>query len=129
MSRVFSRCWLVPTVVTIGALGLASSPALGAAPSSARVQIPGTHPSWAVATPPASAPAVNSGTISARVYLAGQAPEGLTEYATAVSTPGNPKYGNYLSAEQAQADFGPTGTQIAAVESWLKESGLSLIHI
>jgi subtilase family serine protease len=90
------------------------------------VAIPGTHPAWAVATPPAAAPAVTTGTINARVYLAGQNAAGLSEYATAVSTPGNPLYGDYLSAEQVQAEYGPTSAEVAAVQSWLQEAGLKV---
>ena len=116
--------------VRLGLAGLLATSIAALMPAGAgaasRVAIPGTHPAWAVTTPPAITPAVTSGTVSARVYLAGQNSAALTEYATAVSTPGNALYGQYLSPEQVQARYGTTAAQISAVESWLKEAGLQV---
>ena len=129
MSRVFSRCCGVLTGLAIGAAGLASEPALGDASATPRVPIPGTHPAWADTTPPASTPAVTTGTVTVRVYLSGRNQAGLTRYATGASTPGNPLYGQYLSAQETQAEFGPSRRQIADVESWLQEAGLTVTEV
>ncbi len=94
-----------------------------------RAELPGTRPAWAVPADRTSAAAVTTGTVHARVYLAGANPSGLTSYATAVSTPGNPLYGDFLSAAQVQADFGPTSAQVAAVESWLTGAGLTVTEV
>ena len=42
----------------------------------------------------------------------------------AASTPGSPSYGRYLSNAEYMARFAPTGTQVSAVESWLRGEGL-----
>jgi subtilase family serine protease len=75
------------------------------------------------------AAAAASGTVTANVYLAGQNPAGLAAYATAVSTPGSPLYGHYLSARQVMARFGPTTAQVSAVKSWLAGAGLTVTGV
>jgi subtilase family serine protease len=117
----------VAAVAIIGVAGAwSASAAVAAAP---RAQLSGTRPAWAVSGRRTSPASVTTGTVTARVYLAGANPSGLTAYATAVSTPGNPLYGDYLSAAQVQADFGPTEAQIAAVESWLEGAGLTVTEV
>ncbi len=108
-----------------------SSPARVAALG--RVAIAGTKPAWATAKSQlrgaAAKVAAGGGTVTATVYLAGQDPSGLAAYAAAVSTPGNARYGHYLSAGQAMARFGPTGAQIGAVEGWLTGAGLRVTGV
>src|SRR3984957_11110687 len=108
------------------AVGVLTSTAAAAQPTTGRAGIPGTHPSWATASARMSSKAVTSGTVDARVYLAGQDPAGLASFATAVSTPGNALYGHYLSPAQVMAQYGPTQTQVSAVSSWLTASGLKV---
>src|SRR5438045_668343 len=62
--------------------------------------------------------------VSVRIGLAGQDPAGLEAFARAVSAPGNPQYGHYMTAAQAQARFGATETQVKAVRKWLIASGM-----
>jgi subtilase family serine protease len=50
----------------------------------------------------------------------------LTAFATAVSTPGNPQYGQYLTVGQFAQRFGATSSQIAAVARTLGAAGLSV---
>ena len=91
---------VVTAAMALAGLGLADSAAASVtqAGGGTRTAIAGAHPAWAATAPGVTPQAVTSGTVNARVYLAGQNPSGLTAYATAVSTPGNPLYGNYLSA-------------------------------
>jgi subtilase family serine protease len=70
-----------------------------------------------------------SGTVTANVYLASRDPSGLTAFSTAVSTPGNPLYGRYLTAGQTLARFGPSKAEVAAVEGWLTGSGLAVTKV
>jgi subtilase family serine protease len=102
--------------------------ASGSGQPTARAQILGTHPAWAVASRLVAGTAA-SGPVDARVYLAGQDPAGLAAYATAASTPGNPLYGHYLSAAQVQARFGPSSAQVNAVRSWLAGAGLTVTTV
>ncbi len=95
----------------------------------ARAAIGGTHPAWANESRRVSPAPVTSGTVSARVYLAGQDPAGLSVYATAVSTPGNALYGQYLSPAEVRARFGPSVAEINAVTAWLTEAGLTVTKV
>jgi subtilase family serine protease len=105
---------------------LAATTAAQASP--ARVPIAGTHPAWAEASTSMSQQ-VTTGTVSAQVYLAGHDQAGLASYAMAVSTPGNPLYGHFLSPAQVMADYGPTAAQISAVKGWLTGAGLAVTGV
>jgi subtilase family serine protease len=50
----------------------------------------------------------------------------LTAAVTAVSTPGSPAYGKFLSVEQYRQRFAPGPTESTAVESWLAGFGLQV---
>ncbi|HEY0719487.1 MAG TPA: protease pro-enzyme activation domain-containing protein [Streptosporangiaceae bacterium] len=94
-----------------------------------RSSIPGTHPDWASAAKRVSSGPVTTGTVKARVYLAGQDPSGLAAYARAVSTPGDARYGQYLTPAQVQDRFGPTSDQIKAIRAWLTGAGLTVTTV
>ncbi|WP_055489733.1 protease pro-enzyme activation domain-containing protein [Streptomyces sp. TP-A0356] len=110
-----------------GALAL-GTPAAHAADSPGRHTLAGTKPAWATAKADKGATA-NSSQVSARVYFAGRDAAALAAYAKAVSDPSSPSYGKYLSAKQAQARFGATKAQVAAVTSWLKSAGLKVTGV
>src|ERR1019366_4406398 len=59
-----------------------------------------------------------------RIAIAGTHPT-----CAAVSTPGNALYRHFLTPAQAQARFGATAAQVAAVESWLRQSGLTVTSV
>jgi Pro-kumamolisin, activation domain/Putative Ig domain len=50
----------------------------------------------------------------------------LHEFATAVSTPGSPEYGHFLTVGQFAQRFGATAPQIQAVRSALRAQGMSV---
>ena len=69
---------------------------------------------------------LGSGTpIGVTVALQPRDPAGLAAYAAAVATPGSGAYHQYLTPAQFAQRFGPTGTQIATVESSLRAHGLN----
>ncbi|MGW7266319.1 S53 family peptidase [Streptomyces sp. NPDC054842] len=107
-----------------GALAL-GIPAAQAADGPGRDTLTGTRPAWATAAADKGATS-DSSQVSARVHLAGRDASGLAAYAEAVSDPGSASYGRYLSAKQAQARFGATKAQVAAVTSWLESAGLKV---
>ncbi|MER5751283.1 S53 family peptidase [Streptomyces sp. NPDC002088] len=110
-----------------GALAL-GIPAAHAADNPGRDTLAGTKPAWATAK--ADKGATSDATqVSARVYLAGRDAAGLAAYAKAVSDPASAAYGKYLSADQAQARFGATKAQVAAVKSWLASAGLKVTGV
>jgi subtilase family serine protease len=114
-------CAVVTSAIGLGAL-LGAGAAVAA---TGRTAVPDTHPEWA-SGPSTPVPSVTTGAVNVRVYLAGQDPAGLTAYAQAVSDPTNAQYGNYLSANQVQARFGPTTAEADAVKSWLTNNGLTV---
>ncbi len=116
-------------VVAVAAMpALASAAAAAPTPSSSlspRVGVADTHPSWATSsTQVAKVPA--SKNVRARVYLGSRDQAGLDKAVLAVSTPGSPNYGKYLSPEQFRAAYGPTPAMIGRVTSWLRDAGLSV---
>ncbi|WP_225830911.1 protease pro-enzyme activation domain-containing protein [Streptomyces sp. NK08204] len=115
----------LPMIAGALALGM---PAAHAADSPARNALVGTKPAWATAAADKGA-AADTAQVHARVYLAGRDAAGLAAYAKAVSDPSSPLYGKYLSARKAQARFGATKAQVAAVKSWLKSAGLTVTGV
>ncbi|MFE7230142.1 S53 family peptidase [Streptomyces sp. NPDC002405] len=111
---------------------LAGALALGipahAADNPGRSALAGTRPVWATVTADKGATS-DSAQVHARVYLAGRDAAGLAQYAAAVSDPSSASYGKYLSAQEAQARFGATKAQVAAVKSWLASSGLKVTAV
>jgi subtilase family serine protease len=115
----------LPMIAGVLALG---TPAANAADAPARDTLAGTRPAWA--TPKTDKGATSdSAPVTARVYLAGRDAAGLAQYAKAVSDPASGTYGTYLSAQQAQARFGPTGAQVSAVRAWLTSAGLKVTGV
>jgi subtilase family serine protease len=86
----------------------------------------GTHPDWATAAANKGAVPATAQT-TATVYLASQNAAALAAYAQAVSTPGNPDYGKFLTTTQARTRFLATPAQIKAVQSWLTGAGLHIV--
>ncbi|MHA6759774.1 S53 family peptidase [Streptacidiphilus sp. PAMC 29251] len=111
--------------LALGAGTLAFAPASQAAPSAKAKVLAGTRPSWATAAADKGAVAASTVT-SATVYLNAQDPAALAAYAKAVSTPGDPSYGKYLSPAAATAKFLATPAQIKAVQAWLTGAGLKI---
>ncbi|MGW4649589.1 S53 family peptidase [Kitasatospora sp. NPDC004289] len=111
-------------LATLGAAAPASATPVG---EGART-LSGSHPAWA--TPQADAGAVDAAVpASARIYLAGRDATGLAALARAVSDPGSPAYGQFLTADQVRGRFGATTTQVAAVTSWLTGAGLTVSSV
>jgi subtilase family serine protease len=109
-------------VAALAAYGLAPPALAGPAGPASRVPIASAVP--AGATDEGAAPA--AGNLAIRVYLSGQNLAGLQALAQQVSTPGDARYGHYLTPAQYAAEFGPTAQQSAGVSGWLKACGLAV---
>lgn len=85
--------------------------------------LPDTVPSWATASAlHGSVPA--SDHVGFRVYLGWRSdPSALDR---AVSTPGSPQYGQYLSPAQFRAQYAPSQSQVTAVQQWLRGQGFTI---
>ncbi|WP_309097720.1 S53 family peptidase [Streptomyces sp.] len=110
----------LPMLAGALALGIPAAHAVG---HPLRAPLAGSRPAWATARADRGA-APDAAGVSARVYLRGKDAAGLAAYARAVSDPHSPSYGAYLTAKQAQARFGATKAQVAAVKAWLAGAGL-----
>ncbi|RPF33009.1 protease pro-enzyme activation domain-containing protein [Streptomyces sp. TLI_185] len=123
--RTVSMAATLPMIAGALALGI---PAAHAADNPGRDALAGTKPAWATARADKGATS-DSSRVSARVYFAGKDAAGLAAYAKSVSDPSSASYGKYLSAKQAQARYGATKAQVAAVKSWLRSAGLKVTGV
>ncbi|MEV6110179.1 S53 family peptidase [Streptomyces sp. NPDC051940] len=108
-----------------GALALGIPGAAADTGDGGRDVLQGTHPQWATASADHGETAATR-QLTVRVYLAGRDAAGLTAYAKAVSDPKSAQYGRYLTPAQAEARFGASPEQLAAVTAWLKGAGLRI---
>ncbi len=105
---------------------LLAVPSQATGPAPAAKTIAGSHPDWATAS--ADAGAVSASTqLTGTIYLAGQDAAGLTKYATEVSDPSSANFDKFLSPAAFQARFGATKAQIAAVQKWATDAGLTVV--
>ena len=86
--------------------------------------------SGTVAAPPPNSdilgPSPAATRITVDVSLRPRDPAGLDAFVQAVSTPGNPRYHQYLAPGQFDSVFGPTPATIAATRAWLASTGLQV---
>jgi subtilase family serine protease len=107
-------------VVTAGASARTNSPF-----DSGRHVLPGTKPLWTTAAPQTAA--VPSGQlVHARVWLTPRNATQLDALAQAVSDPSSAQYGQFITADQYDAQYAPTSDQVSQVTQWLTQSGLSV---
>jgi subtilase family serine protease len=67
--------------------------------------------------------------VSVRVSLKLRDAAAADALALAVSTPGNAKYGRYLTPDQFRASFAPTAATVAKVSAWLAKEGLKVAAV
>jgi subtilase family serine protease len=93
--------------------------------SSTRHVLPGSKPAWTSAAPQAAA--VPSGRlVHARVWLTPRNAAQLDALAQAVSDPSSAQYGQFITADQYDAQYAPTAAQLGQVNQWLTQAGLSV---
>jgi subtilase family serine protease len=68
-------------------------------------------------------------TVEGEIYLNLQDEIGAQKLATAVSTPGNSKYGDYMKPSKWIDKYAPTRSQVAQVKKYLRESGMTITAI
>jgi subtilase family serine protease len=93
-----------------------------------RAVVAGSVPNWAQ-------PAARSAALDphlrrqVQVALAPRDLAGATALATAVATPGNPRFRHPISAADWNAQFAPTTGTVAAVQQWLRGQGLRVTGV
>jgi kumamolisin len=55
--------------------------------------------------------------------------DALDQLIQAITTPGDPQYGHYLTLAQFHARFSPTDAAVAAVKQWVEQQGLDVIDV
>ena len=114
------------SLAAAGLLAMSAVPAAVDAAPPARATLNGSTPSWANASNLVGA-ADPTASVGFRVYLGWADPAGAEAFARAVSDPRSPSYGHYLTAPQFRQRFAPSQSQVAAVQSWLRNQGFSLV--
>src|ERR1051326_1298004 len=71
-------------------------------------------------------PDPHTGPTTARIGLSGVDPEGLRQFAEAVSDPRHAEYRHFLTPQQVKARFGPTPEQVKNVHDWVAAAGLKV---
>lgn len=104
-------------VLSIGALS-----ASAAAGGAVRLDAPPPLPRGATV----EGPAPDGKELRLYVALEPRDPAALERFATAVSTPGSPSFGDYLTVPEFAQRFGPSAEQIATVRSALAQRGLDV---
>ncbi|MET4004583.1 subtilase family serine protease [Arthrobacter sp. UYCu511] len=94
-----------------------------AAPTSSDTAYPGGVPSWAQPANNEGAAAADT-TVEGEIYFQLRDLRGAKALATAVSTPGNRSYGQWLSPAQWIGRYSPTQKSYDSVLTYLKDQGL-----
>src|SRR3569833_4780115 len=123
MSRDGRRRRALPAAAAALPLVAAAFAATGTAQATDRHTVAGTKPTWALSSVDRGRTDGNQ-RVDEKVWLNGRDPKGLDAYALAVSTPGNPLYGRFLTPQQFNQRFGATRQQVAAVTTWVRGTGL-----
>ncbi len=115
--QVFTILAFLMVVAMLPASALAEQP----------VTLHGSAPPWATSGNFAGAADPNEN-LGFRVYLGWSGADAAEALAHAVSDPKSSQYGQYLTPAQFRNQFAPSQAQVAAVQSWLKSQGFSVIY-
>ena len=115
--QVFTILAFLMAVAMLPASALAEQP----------VTLHGSAPAWANSSNFAGAADPNEN-LGFRVYLGWNSAEAAEALAHAVSDPKSSQYGQYLTPAQFRKQFAPSQAQVAAVQSWLRSQGFSVIY-
>ncbi|MCW2817635.1 MAG: hypothetical protein JWR42_422 [Marmoricola sp.] len=128
MSRLGPRTLLVGLGAAALCVPLAAAGAASAAPApgaNGRGAVGHTRPPWA--TPSRAVGTVDpSSRLSVRVSLAPQDASAAEAFASSVSDPASPDYGDYLSPSAYAARFGPDSSAATRVSRFLEGQGLDV---
>jgi subtilase family serine protease len=116
----------VTTVTALTALSTVAGTA-SAAPSSPRA-IPGSVPSWAVSANDVGTTAADT-SVEGEIYLPLRDQAGAQALATAVSTPGDAKYGQYLTPAGWIRTYAPTRADLRTITDFVTSQGLTITAV
>ncbi|MFJ9838983.1 protease pro-enzyme activation domain-containing protein [Kitasatospora sp. NPDC101155] len=111
--------------LTAVSLGVSTAQAATAPHATPRVALPNTvNPAVAHSEKKGDVPAEQQ--ISVAVNLKLRNADALDRFLTAVTTPGSPQFGKYLTPEQFSAQFGPAQQDVEKVKAYLTAQGLTV---
>jgi kumamolisin len=111
--------------LTAVSLGVSTAQAATAPHATPRVALPNTvNPAVAHSEKKGDVPAEQQ--ISVAVSLKLRNADALDRFLTAVTTPGSPQFGKYLTPEQFSAQFGPAQQDVEKVKAYLTAQGLTV---
>jgi subtilase family serine protease len=121
-SRLFRRTAIVisASALTIPLFGSVAQ----AAPDS-RADLPGTQPGWATPARAAAAPSASE-KVSFSVALSLRNADAAEQLAAAVSDPASDQYQKYVSPQEFNRRFAPTGDQVTRVRKFLTGYGIKV---
>jgi len=124
VQRIHRSCLALAAATTLVAATAVSAFAAPSGPT--RTTLTDSVPPWATSAHRVGASATST-SVDFRVYLGlrGDA----SAFASAVSTPGNPAYGHFLSSADFRARYSPTQADVNAVSAWLKGQGFKVGHV
>ena len=91
-------------------------------------EIPGSVPSWAVSANDAGTTAADT-SVEGEIYLPLRDQAGAQALATAVSTPGDAKYGKYLTPTQWIGTYAPTRADLKTITDFVTSQGLTVTAV
>ncbi|WP_138444178.1 S53 family peptidase [Sinomonas susongensis] len=118
---------LAAATAAVALAGLTASGA-AAAPSPGATSLPGSVPSWAGSKHKTGTP-LGTDTVEGEIYFSLRDPAGAEATAAAVSTPGNPQHGHYLSPQQWIHAYAPTADSVGKTVDWLRSMGISIVSV
>ena len=120
-----STLLMVSATTVCGTLGLTASAARAGASTASTSVVNGTASPVAAKTPTTgSVPGATP--ISFDISLNVRDAAGAQALAEAVSTPGSPRYRDYLTPAQWDAQYSPTSAQVTQVTTWLGQEGFQV---
>ncbi|WP_431679712.1 protease pro-enzyme activation domain-containing protein [Kitasatospora sp. KL5] len=114
--------------LTVASLGASTAQAAPTPQAASRVALPNTvTPAVARSQKQGDLPADRTLSVSVNLKLRNTAD--LDRFLKAVSTPGSPEYGRYLTPAQFTAAYGPTEADVAKVRAFLTGQGLTVTSV
>ena len=113
------------TVAAVAATTVSGFVLTGTASAASRTTLPGSVPPWAAAAAK-KGEAAGADHVGFRVYLGWRNSAAAEDLARAVATPGNARYGQYLTPAQFHQQFAPSQSDVTAVQQWLRDSGFTV---
>jgi subtilase family serine protease len=101
-----------------------------AASASSRISLAGHHPSWAnAANDRGVIPNQTHGHFTIQLARSAERQAAFAALLAAQYTPGSPEYHHWLTPAQIGERFGANDADIAAVTSWLRDAGFTVVHV